>query len=54
MKTKGKAYLSLNSLCRDIGIPKILVTDGAKEEYFGEWGRIVKEYLIDQRRTKPD
>ena len=54
MKTKGGAHQVLNKLCREIDIPKILVTDGAKGEYFGEWGCIVKEHLIDQRRTDPN
>ena len=36
-----------------MGIPEVLVTDGAKEEYYGEWGQIVKERLIYQRITEP-
>ena len=34
IKTKGDAYLTLNKFCREIGIPQVLVTDGAKEQYF--------------------
>jgi hypothetical protein len=53
MKSKSDAYLALDSVCRSYGVPKLLVSDNAKEETLGNWGRITKEYLIKQRMTEP-
>ena len=53
MKSKSEAYLALEKLCREDGIPRTLITDRAKEELYGEWGNIVKRNLIDQRTTEP-
>ena len=53
MKQKSDAYLALEKLCRDDGIPAVLVTDMTEEELYGDWGRIVKQNLIDQRTTEP-
>ena len=53
MKSKADAHISLGKLCREDGIPHVLVTDRAKEELYGEWGKIIKRNLIDQRTTEP-
>ena len=53
-KTKGKAYLALEKFCKEDGIPNLLVTDRAKEEMHGEWGRIIKRNLITQRTTETE
>lgn len=53
MKTKGDAYLALDRFCKEVGVPRLLVTDGAREELYGEWERIVKYYLIPTRVTEP-
>jgi hypothetical protein len=52
MSTKADAYIQLNNICREHGIPDPLVTDMAPEETEGEWKRVVKENLIHQRTTK--
>ena len=53
MKSKSKAHESLDKFCREDGILHILVTNRAREELYGEWGRIVKQNLIDQHTTEP-
>ena len=53
MKSKSDAYLALDHVCRNYGVPKLLVSDNAKEESLGNWGRITKQYLIKQRMTEP-
>ena len=53
LKTKADAPEALERLCRNVGIPKLLVSDGAKEELYGDWGRIVKNNLIQIRQTEP-
>ena len=53
MKTKSDAYLALDKVCRTYGVPQLLVSDNAKEETLGNWGRISKQYLIKQRMTEP-
>jgi hypothetical protein len=53
LKTKSDAYVVLEYVCRKYGVPKLLVSDGAREEQFGEWGRVVKQNLIPQSITEP-
>jgi len=53
LKSKADAHLSLERIFREIGIPKLLISDGAKEELHGEWGRVVKHNLIQTRQTEP-
>lgn len=53
MKSKADAYLSLERVCREVGIPRLLVTDRAGEELYGDWARVVKKNLIQQRTTEP-
>jgi hypothetical protein len=53
MKSKSDAYEALDSICRTYGVPQLLVSDNAKEETLGNWGRVVKQYLIRQRMTEP-
>jgi hypothetical protein len=36
-----------------VGIPKELVSDGARAEMQGNFGRVVKEYKIKQKVSKP-
>ena len=52
MSTKADAYIHLNNFCQEHGISDPLVTDRAPEEMGGEWGRVVKENLINQRTTE--
>ncbi|MGH3053835.1 MAG: hypothetical protein ACRDL7_02535, partial [Gaiellaceae bacterium] len=53
MKTKSEAGYKLNKFVQSVGIPHQLVVDNAQEEQYGEWGRVVKHYLIDQKWTEP-
>ena len=53
LRSKADAHTSLEKFCREDGISHILVTNRAREELYGDWGRIVKENLIDQRTTEP-
>jgi hypothetical protein len=48
MASKGDAYEALEDFCRNVGIPKLLVTDQAKEEMLGDWERVRKQNLINQ------
>jgi hypothetical protein len=54
LKTKSDAYTVLEHVCRKYGVPRLLVSDGAKEERLGEWGRIVKQNLIPQSNLLPN
>jgi hypothetical protein len=53
MKTKTDAYVMLEHVCHKYGVPKLLVSDWAKEELLGDWGRITKQNLIPQNTTEP-
>jgi Reverse transcriptase (RNA-dependent DNA polymerase) len=53
LKSKADAYEVLEYVCRKYGVPKLLVSDGAREELLGNWGRVVKQNLIRQRITEP-
>jgi hypothetical protein len=53
MKSKADAHTVLEYVCRKYGVPKVLVSDRAKEEMFGEWGRVVKQNLIPQSTSEP-
>ena len=53
MKSKADAWEALNNVCRDFGVPRLLVSDNAKEETLGNWNRVVKHHLIKQRVTEP-
>jgi len=34
---KGNVYASLNIFCITVGLPLIIATDNAKDEYGGKW-----------------
>lgn len=53
IKSKADAHEVLDYVCRTYGVPQLLVSDNAKEETLGNWGRITKHYLIKQRMTEP-
>ena len=53
MKTKAEAGEKLNLFVQTHGIMETLVTDGAKEEFYGTWNEVRKKYLIYQRQTEP-
>jgi hypothetical protein len=51
MKSKAHAYKVLEYVCREYGVPRMLVSDNAKEESLGDWGRVAKQSLLIQRMT---
>jgi hypothetical protein len=53
MRSKADAHEALDNVCRTYGVPKLLVSDNAKEETIGDWSRVLKHYLIQQRVTEP-
>lgn len=54
MKTKCVAYHTLNSYCKQYGIPNHLISDNAGEETISEdWIRVLKKFLMEQQTTKP-
>jgi hypothetical protein len=53
IKSKKFAPQALTSFIQDNGIPKLLITDNAPEEYAGEWGKICRKYRIQQKATVP-
>ena len=53
MKQKSEAGLKLNQWVIDYGLPDILVLDNAQEEIYGDWGKVVKKYHLNQKWTEP-
>jgi hypothetical protein len=55
LEKKGLAHRGLTKTIQDVGIMKDLTVDGASElnDKFLEWGKVVKEYRINQRTTEP-
>ena len=45
--------ISLNEVVRTVGVPKELVSDGARAELYGRFGAVASEYRIKQRVTEP-
>jgi len=52
MKQKSEAGFALKELIQDVGIPKHLHTDGAKELTLGTWKQICKETGIQTTQTE--
>ena len=44
---------ALNEVVRTVGVPKELVSDGAKAEVHGRFAAVANEYRIKQRSTEP-
>ena len=53
MKSKAHAFHALDRFLHDVGIPSELLTDGAKELIFTEWGATCKRHKIHQNVTEP-
>jgi hypothetical protein len=53
LQSKADTYTVLEYVCQNSGIPKLLVSDGAREEKFGNWGKVAKQNLLTQRITEP-
>jgi hypothetical protein len=52
MRKESEASEALNEFIRTVGVPKELISDGAKAETAGNFGRVVKEYKVKQRTTE--
>jgi Reverse transcriptase (RNA-dependent DNA polymerase) len=44
---------ALNEVIRTVGVPKELVSDGARAELHGQFGKVVNEYRVKHRTTEP-
>ena len=53
LREKAAVGSSLMTFIQDIGVPRDLVTDGAKEETLGEWLETTKKFRIRQYVTEP-
>jgi hypothetical protein len=53
LKKEADAADALNEMIRSVGIPKELVSDGAKAETQGEFAKVVKEYKVKSKVTEP-
>jgi len=54
MKLKSEAGENLQEFIRDVGIPKHIHTDGAKELTGCKWNQIFKDCNIKTMQTEPD
>ncbi|KAI2490434.1 hypothetical protein MHU86_24121 [Fragilaria crotonensis] len=53
MKKEAEAAEALNEVIRSVGVPRELVSDGAKAETKGRFAAVASEYRIKQRVTEP-
>jgi hypothetical protein len=53
LKKESEVAEALNEVIRSVGVPKELISDGAKAETHGRFASIVNEYRIKQRQTEP-
>jgi hypothetical protein len=53
LKKESEAADALNEVIRTVGVPKELISDGAKAEVAGRFGEVAKEYRVKQRLTEP-
>ena len=53
LKREADAADALNEVIRTVGVPKELISDGAKAEVQGRFAAVANEYRIKQRRTEP-
>ena len=52
IQSKSQAPEALMNFIQDVGVPRDLVTDGAKEETLGRWKEIVKKFRIHSRASE--
>jgi hypothetical protein len=53
MKMESMALEALNKVIQTVGVPKELVSDGARAEIYGRFGVVAKEFRIKQQVTEP-
>jgi hypothetical protein len=54
MRTKSEAGYALKELIQDVGIPKEIHTDGAKELTLGTWKQVCRDAGIKTTTTEKD
>jgi hypothetical protein len=52
MKSKTEVYKVLEYNCREYRVPRMMVSDNAKEETLGDWKGVAKQNLLKQPMTK--
>ena len=53
MTLKSQAPGTFMSFIQDVGVPRNLVTDGAKEETHSRWKEIVRKFRIYASESEP-
>jgi hypothetical protein len=53
LKKESEVGDALNEVIRSVGIPKELISDGAKAETAGRFAEVTSEYRVKQRTTEP-
>jgi hypothetical protein len=53
LKKESDVGDALNEFICTVGVPKELISDGAKAETQGNFGKVIKEYRIKQHTTEP-
>lgn len=53
LKKEAMAADALNEVIRTVGVPKELVSDGARAELHGRFAKVANEYRIKRRVTEP-
>jgi hypothetical protein len=53
MKSKEDSHLALDRFLHEVGIPREILTDGAKELVYSEWGKLCRRHKIYQVTTEP-
>jgi hypothetical protein len=48
LKKESEVGDAFNEVIRSVGVPKELISDGAKAELYGRFGEVMKEYRIKQ------
>lgn len=54
MKSKSHAGHALDRFIHEVGVPREILTDGAKELIFADWGKTCAKHRIYQVTTEPD
>jgi hypothetical protein len=52
LKKESEVGDALNEMIRSVGIPKELISDGARAEMAGRFAEVAKEYRVKQRTTE--
>ena len=53
LKKESEVADTLNEVIQSVGVPKELISDGARAETAGRFGEVIKEYRIKQQMTEP-